>query len=164
MNDMGTRLGHGEINLKKPDGRTEMLHRSKCGSDAVSSRDLHSYSGRGGFSPCSCGIKQQEATPDSCLEAGELRARLGEYEYTVGALSKRVLELKDRVRNLESRCSALLAQSLAAQNSESIRKLEEIFNIDPDSACDPSELEGTLSRYSDDQTSAGWVRSVRDGC
>lgn len=90
--------------------------------------------------------------------------RLYECERAIGILAGQVAELKDRVRGLESQCSALLAQSLAAQNDESIRRLEEIFGIDPDSACDPNELEGILGRYSDDQTSAEWVRSVRDCC
>ncbi|MDE0266597.1 MAG: hypothetical protein OXI27_07475 [Thaumarchaeota archaeon] len=45
----------------------------------------------------------------------------------------------------------------------SLSDFADLSGIDPDAPFNPYELEGILSDYSDTQSSAEWVRSVRDG-
>ena len=49
------------------------------------------------------------------------------------------------------------------RDRDALSKFADLLGIDPDAPVDPYELEGILSDYSDDQSSAEWVRSVRDG-
>lgn len=46
---------------------------------------------------------------------------------------------------------------------ESLSDFADLSGIDSDASFNPYELEGILSDYSDAQSSAEWVRSVRDG-
>ena len=48
-------------------------------------------------------------------------------------------------------------------SGESLSAFADLSGIDPDAPFNPYELEGILSDYSDAQSSAEWVRSVRDG-
>ena len=71
-------------------------------------------------------------------------------------------KLKENQQNLEKQINDLFIQNMTRQNDQSIKELEEIFDIDPDSVYDINKLEGILSDYSDSQTSTEWVRSVRN--
>ena len=56
----------------------------------------------------------------------------------------------------------LTLAKIASINEEGIKKLERIFDIDLNKKINPKNAEGCLAKYADSESSAEWVRDVRD--
>ena len=93
------------------------------------------------------------------LKLEEIQDENSEYIYW---LTRKISELEEKTSELENQNHELFVQSITAQNTESVKELTRIWEIDENTVYDPSKLEGILSQYSDSQNSVEWVRDVRD--
>ena len=93
------------------------------------------------------------------LKLEEIQDENSEY---IDWLARKIPELEEKISELENQNRELFMQSIIAQNTESVKELARMWEIDENVVYDPRELEGILSEYSDSQNSAEWVRDVRD--
>ncbi len=96
---------------------------------------------------------------DRILKLEEKQDENSEY---IDLLVRKISELEEKISELENQNRELFMQSIIAQNTESVKELARTCEIDENIVYNPRELEGILSKYSDSQSSAEWVRDVRD--
>ena len=110
-----------------------------------------------GAAPDDLGIHTNNA--DRIIQS--LRKYVAVLEDSYTELAEKYAKLEKKHAKLEDGYNRMMVQEMDRQNSKAIQDLEEIFGIDPGDTFDPRTMEGALSRYSDDQSSLEWVRSVR---
>ena len=96
---------------------------------------------------------------DRMLKLEEKQDENSEY---IDWLIRKISELEEKISELENQNHELFMQNIIAQNTESVKELARMWEIDENIVHDSKELEGILSECADSQNSVEWVRDVRD--